>query len=592
MPFTKYVTLPGSSRSPLPGATQSGPVDGNAIMQATLILRPRSLGRNLPSLDKLIASGQHITREEYATRCGADPADVRKVAAFASVNGLAIAQTNLAARTVILTGKTGDFATAFRVELSSYQHAGGTYRGRTGSISVPKELSKIVQSVHGLDDRPQAQAHFRIAPDPGADATAANVSYTALAVAQAYNFPTTANGAGQGIGIIELGGGFTQSDLNTYFSDINISPAPTVTAVSVDGAQNQPTGDTSGPDTEVMLDIEVAGAIAPGAAIVVYFAPNTDAGFLDAINQAAMDTVNRPSVISISWGGPESSWTAQSLQSYNNALQSASAMGVTVCVACGDSGSDDGVSDGQDHVDFPASSPYSLACGGTTLQISGGKISSEVVWNGLAAGDGATGGGVSNTFAIPFWQANVNVPPRGNFNGRGLPDVAGDADPATGYDVQVDGSSIAVGGTSAVAPLWAGLVALFNQSLIQAAGYVNPNLYQSIATQQGTFRDITSGNNGDFSAGPGWDACSGWGSPNGTALLQAFAAATTTSPSPTSASAPAPKLPKPPQHGHKPSGARKKKPAPPKKRTATPKRRHQPASTRGKKSPSKRGRKR
>ena len=180
-------------------------------------------------------------------------------------------------------------------------------------------------------------------------------------------------------------------------------------------------------------------------------------------------------------------------------------MGVTVCVACGDNGSTDGETDGEDHVDFPASSPYSLACGGTTLKISGSSISSEVVWNGLP-NDGATGGGVSETFPLPTWQANAKVPPSdnpGNFKGRGMPDVAGDADPATGYQVQVDGSSFAVGGTSAVAPLWAGLIALFNQSLSKPVGYLNPGLYQTIAEQANTFRDITSGNNGDYKAGPG-----------------------------------------------------------------------------------------
>ena len=187
-------------------------------------------------------------------------------------------------------------------------------------------------------------------------------------------FPAGANGQGQTIGIIELGGGYTQSDLDSYFSALGISPAPSVSAVSVDGAQNQPTGDTSGPDTEVMLDIEVAGSVAPGAKIVVYFAPNTDAGFLDAINQAVGDKQNNPSVISISWGGAESTWTAQSLQSYNSALEAASAVGVTVCIAAGDDGSTDGVTDGLQHVDFPASSPYALACGGTHLAGSGSTI--------------------------------------------------------------------------------------------------------------------------------------------------------------------------------------------------------------------------
>jgi kumamolisin len=276
-----------------------------------------------------------------------------------------------------------------------------------------------------------------------------------------------------------------------------------------------------------MLDIEVAGSVAPAAKIVVYFTPNTDAGFLDAINQAVTDKTNKPSVLSISWGGAESTWTAQSLQSYNSALQTAAAVGVTVCVAAGDDGSTDGVTDGLQHVDFPASSPYALACGGTHLVASGNTIGSEQVWNDLPS-DGATGGGISATFPLPTWQAGAHVPPSvnaGNFAGRGLPDVAGDADPGTGYRVEVDGSKIVVGGTSAVAPLWAGLIACFNSQLKTSVGYFNPGLYQQIATQAGTFHDITSGNNGDYQAGPGWDACTGWGSPNGAAIQKALAGA-------------------------------------------------------------------
>jgi kumamolisin len=292
-----------------------------------------------------------------------------------------------------------------------------------------------------------------------------------------------------------------------------------------------------------MLDIEVAGAVAPGATIVVYFAPNTDSGFLDAINQAVDDKQNNPSVISISWGGPESTWTSQSLQSYNSALEAASAVGVSVCVAAGDNGASDGVDDGLEHVDFPASSPYALACGGTHLVGSGTSISSEVVWNDLPS-NGATGGGVSATFPLPTWQANANVPPSvnpGNFVGRGVPDVAGDADPFTGYQVDVDGSNIVVGGTSAVAPLWAGLIACFNSALKASVGYLNPTLYQSVAALAGTFHDITSGNNDGYSAGPGWDACTGWGSPNGAAILSSLGGiAPTPTPAPVPTTAPAP----------------------------------------------------
>ncbi len=548
MPFSKYVKIPGSERQPMQGATASGALDPNEVMQVTVVLRPRLSGQ-AEELADLIASGQTISREEYASRYSADPADVQTVLAFAGHFGLAMSNVNLAARSVTLSGKCSDFVAAFQVKLERYHHkGGGSYRVRTGAVNVPQELHGIVVSVHGLDNRPQAQAHFRLANSSRAAAAAAT-SYTPLQVAKAYSYPANVNGSGETIGIIELGGGYNQSDLDSYFSGLGIT-TPTVVAVSVDGAQNAPTGDTSGPDTEVGLDIEVCGAIAPGAKIAVYFAPNTDAGFLDAINQAATDTVNKPSVISISWGGPESTWTAQSLQSYNSALQSAAAMGVSVCIAVGDNGSSDGVTDGLDHVDFPASSPYALACGGTTLEISGSSISSEVVWNDQSSDEGATGGGVSGTFPLPSYQANANVPPGTNpsgFKGRGVPDVAGDADPNTGYNVTVDGSSFPVGGTSAVAPLWSGLIALMNQSLGKSAGYLNPTLYQNIGENVGAFHDITSGNNGDFSAGPGWDACTGWGSPDGANLLKALSSSSTAGSGAT-----------PPKHAPRPKPKKKK----------------------------------
>jgi kumamolisin len=522
--FEQYVALAGSERQPLPGASRSGPCEPNEQMRATVVLRRRPTKKNVPSLAELIQSGERLTRRQYAARYGADAQDIKQVEAFALANGLTVETVNPAARTIVLSGTVADFNRAFRVELSRYTYPGGTYRGRTGPVYVPSELEEIVRGVLGLDDRPQARTHCRILQSVIPSAAAAT-SYTAPQVAQLYDFPTAVNGAGETIGIIELGGGYSQSDLDSYFGALGI-PTPSVSAVSVDGAQNQPTGDPGGPDAEVMLDIEVAGSVAPGAKIVVYFAPNTDAGFLDAINQAVMDSQNKPSVLSISWGGPESTWTSQSLQSYNSALQSASAVGVTVCIACGDNGSTDGVSDGEAHVDFPASSPYSLACGGTHLVSTDQSITEEVVWNDLPNG-GATGGGVSATFPIPTWQDAAGVPPSvnpGNFRGRGVPDVSGDADPATGYQVSVDGSSEVVGGTSAVAPLWAGLVALVNQSLKTPAGYLTPNLYQKVAPTAGTFHDITSGNNGSYQAKVGWDACSGWGSPNGAAILQSISA--------------------------------------------------------------------
>ena len=204
--------------------------------------------------------------------------------------------------------------------------------------------------------------------------------------------------------------------------------------------------------------------------------------------------------------------------SFDQAFQEAAALGVTVCCAAGDDGSNDGVRDGQPHVDFPASSSFALGCGGTNLSSTGPTITSEVVWND--PGDGATGGGVSRQFALPPWQANAGVPPSPvpGIRGRGVPDVAGDASPATGYIILVDGQLTTVGGTSAVAPLWAGLIALLNELKGKPVGYLNP--YGP--TSKGVFHDITQGNNGAYAAGPGWDACTGLGSPDGAKLLNAL----------------------------------------------------------------------
>jgi kumamolisin len=216
------------------------------------------------------------------------------------------------------------------------------------------------------------------------------------------------------------------------------------------------------------------------------------------------------------------------MQAMDQAFQAAAAMGVTVCVASGDNGSADSVTDGLAHVDFPASSPYALGCGGTRLEAANNQPTSETVWNESA--NSATGGGISDFFDLPTWQANAKVPPSVNANhrvGRGVPDVAGDADPQTGYSVYVDGQSAVFGGTSAVAPLWAGLIALINQQRGQSVGYLNPTLYQNYAqlVQANALRDVTTGNNGAYSAAPGWDACSGVGTPDGTKLRDALSPA-------------------------------------------------------------------
>jgi kumamolisin len=389
-----------------------------------------------------------------------------------------------------------------------------------------------VVAVLGLDDRPQARAHFRYAPGSGPKpagalvaAAAVTASYTPLQLAAAYHLPPDTDGTGQTIAIIELGGGFGPSDLTTYFKGLKLA-APKVTAASVDGAKNEPGQDPDGADGEVLLDIEVAGAIAPKAHILVYFAPNTDAGFLDAIAEATQASPT-PTAMSISWGQSEDQWTAQARTAMDHALADAAAMGVTVTVAAGDNGSSDATSGTTPHVDFPAASPHVLACGGTSLTLTGsGTISSETVWNDGTSG-GATGGGVSDTFALPSWQTGAGVPVRlgTSKSGRGVPDVAGDADPRTGYQIYVDGQAQVIGGTSAVAPLWAGLVARLAQAKGAKLGLLAPTLYSGAHTGKATtgLRDITSGSNGGYSAHAGWDACTGLGTPNGTALLALLA---------------------------------------------------------------------
>ncbi len=520
------VALPGSDRAAFthpkaePGKPSRAAITVSVIVRRKSPIDTANLGRN------------RLTRAQFRNQHGADPVAVKLVETFAKEFGLTAERAPAETRALRLTGPQAAIESAFGVKLLHHKVGDATYRVRQGSICIPSELVGAIEAVFGLDDRPQAKPHFRIAkPQPVATAKAtsadpkgnivahaAGVSYTPVQVGELYGLPEGASGAGQTIGIIELGGGYRTADLTAYFKTLGRS-APKVTAVSVDKGKNAPT-DASSADGEVMLDIEVASAIAPGANIVVYFAPNTDQGFIDAVATAVHDTTNKPSVISISWGGPESSWTQQAITALDEACQSAAALGVTVTVAAGDDGSTDGGTG--NNVDFPASSPHVLACGGTKLVGSGATIASEVVWNELAASEGSTGGGVSNVFALPPWQAGANVPaPSTSTGGRGVPDVSGDADPATGYVIRVDGQTTVIGGTSAVAPLWAGILAVSNARSKITAGFLNPQIYATGFAS--AFRDITQGNNGAFNAAKGWDACTGLGSPNITnlfALLQ------------------------------------------------------------------------
>ncbi|GAA5182366.1 S53 family peptidase [Rugosimonospora acidiphila] len=483
--------VPGSGREAVSGAVRVGDADPNEAVRVTVILRRAAPRSGAP----------------------AESAELALVERFAEDHGLSVTAVNPTARSVGLLGSVAQMNAAFGVNLGRYTGDGQTYRGREGDVHVPAELAGVVVAVLGLDDRPQARAHFRIAHDPRAASRAEGVApraatsgYPPGEVARRYGFPSGATGAGQAVAVIELGGGYRTADLTEYFAKQGVK-RPTVSAVSVDGAKSTPGDDA---DAEVMLDIEVIGAVAPGAHIVVYFAPNTTSGFYDAIAAAVHDTRHKPSIISISWGEAEADWTTQAMDAYDELFADAGALGITVYAAAGDDGSrDNGTGD---NVDFPASSPHVVGCGGTTLSESG-----EVVWNDSATGNGATGGGVSTHFGLPDYQGNAKVPrnPKETV-GRGVPDVAGDADPLTGYQVRVNGRDAVIGGTSAVAPLWAGLTALANERNGTKTGEPHERLYAHPAA----FVDITTGDNGGYHAGPGWDPCTGLGSPRGEQIVQ------------------------------------------------------------------------
>lgn len=508
-----YGAMPGTLRSTVAGTTK-GEVNADTPIEVTLVLRYEK------SPGVFHSDFQASTRETFTARFHASDADIQLVKAFAKHFGLTVAKVSPDQRTVGLKGTAGAFTKAFHVQLLSCKTKEGFIcRSRSGHIELPEPMLPVVEAVFGLDNRPVATPKYRIGKKITktkkkksiiSHNTATQVFFPNQ-LSDIYGFPENLTGKNQCIAIIELGGGYRMDDITNYFTQLRL-PVPDVTAVSVDGGKNNPTTSDSA-DAEVMLDIEVAAGIAPDAKVVVYFTPNTDKGFFDAIHAAVYDKQNKPSILSISWGSPEDSWTEQSRKTYNDAFQTAAMLGVTVCVAAGDNGSSDGETDGKVHVDFPASSPFVLGCGGTTLVAQNQKVVSETAWH--STNDGATGGGVSDYFDKPDYQQQVDVPVSlsSGFAGRGVPDVAADADPDTGYQVLVDGQNMVIGGTSAVAPLMAGFIARINERQGKAVGFINNDLYNG----KYKYRDITQGDNktaqGDlgYIAAKGWDACTGWG---------------------------------------------------------------------------------
>jgi kumamolisin len=534
-----YVPLPGSKRLISPNSRPAGPIDPSEIASVTVRVRssgdPAALAKLTYDLANTpMAQRKYLTHEELERQHGAAKEDLDKIEHFAQQHDLTVVHRSAAERSVVLKGKLGDLLAAFHADVQLYHHPSGTYRGRRGEIMLPQELTGIITGVFGFDTRPKHRAPRR-QKSTAHNGPGGQNGVAATEFASRYNFPNEAggtklDGSGQTIAIVELGGGFRNSDLKVFFQEIGIA-APKVSAISVDHAGNDPTTPDSA-DGEVMLDIEVAGAVVPNAQIAVYFAPNNgDKGFIDAISAAVHDSQRKPDVISISWGGPENTTDQQGINAYHELFAAAGALGITVCIASGDHGTADEDAahwDGKIHVDHPASDDLILGCGGT--QIEGGQ---DVVWNDgtpfdqTAPGGGgwASGGGISEVFAVPSYQANANLPVSIDDEkpGRGVPDIAMSA---TNYFTRVDNSEGASGGTSAVAPLMAALVARLNQAKQKNVGFLNPFLYANAAT---VMHDVTQGTNAikdtlkGYTAGPGWDACTGLGTPDGTAILNTLA---------------------------------------------------------------------
>jgi len=537
----------------VPGAKVIAPADPDEQIMITLVVRPRQPVLELHTDRELAArlprERHYLSREEFEHRHGADPDALAQVGKFARSHGFEIREISAERHSVVLQGRAGDFSKTFGVEMVQYDHPRGRHRGIHGLIHMPKELINVVHAVLGLHNRPCALRHGTATGVKKARGPA----LSANDVAELYRFPRHVNGTGQCIGVIELGGGYHRSDLEDFFSSLKL-PLPKIKDACIGGAENAPAehnvlhtfvttlnrgenpAKSANPETrrsaelaqstaETTMDIELVGAFAPGAHVVVYFAPNTEQGIYHALTTALADKIHRPAVLSLSWGEPEPNVSPKYAVLIDSVLKNLASVGVTVCVSSGDFGAHNGMP-GKPSVNFPASSPYALSCGGTTLKVSGHNIESEIVWNSVLYGmHGASGGGVSRMFPKPFWQDDFKVPRlRLKNGGRGVPDVAGVADPETGCRIVVGGVPSVSPGTSAVAPLWAGLVARLNHAIGTPCGYLNSILYRLMTqgNSHGILRAITHGENGVYHAGPLWNACTGLGSPRGDRLLEAL----------------------------------------------------------------------
>jgi kumamolisin len=529
-----HIVVPGSRRPADRDAVRVAPIDPNSVFDVTIILN----GPKLPGPDEQAK----LEPEDLLNKYGATQAEADAVAKSLERYGLKIDSVSLETRSMKVSGPAKGMRGAFKADLSLMRSPDqGEYRGRHGTYSIPAQLKGIVKAVVGLDERRMARrkaGHKRVAA-----AASQLAPLTPADLEQRYNFPT-GDCAGQKIAIAEFGGGYFASDAQAYCAKFG-RQAPNITAVSVDAPAytlqqimalpKKQRAEALDDSVEVMMDVEVIAGLCSGAEISVYFSPFDQGGWVDLLNAVI---AAKPAVLSVSWGLAEDDpeWAANAITAISDRLNMLRLIGVTTCVSAGDDGSGDQIDDGKGHVDFPGSTPFVLAVGGTMLTGSGASVAETTWWESPGrrnnAGGGATGGGVSTKFQRPNWQT-VRVPSinSGSIDGRVVPDVAALAGEPL-YDLVFVGKDSPNGGTSASAPLWAALIARINARLpgSKQQRFLAPLLYALGPSNQPVgklgSRDITSGNNASFpkpgkgyKAGPGFDAVTGWGVPDGAKLL-------------------------------------------------------------------------
>lgn len=521
-----------------PQGILKGDTNPNQDMSVTMMLRSKAPELVLDRHLARIAAGrsQFLDEAQFARKFGADPAAVDSVTKFAAASGLKISEQNLSSGRVVLKGTASQFESAFNVKLQDYENASGlTFRGRTGTISVPSELAPNVEGVFGLDSRPQLKTHFiRLKDIEGAGTAQSHVSRAAGDSAQpnavrsltpeevfkAYNAPEALDGKGLNTAFISLGGTLPEG-WEAYLQKRGIDPK---TVKVINTSEKPLTPDPSGANGENALDLFIHKQGLPKGVVSMVAGENSDAGFVTAIERSAFPKAGEGKnvAVSISWGAPEDQWTPQAIRNMELTAKKAAVQGVTITAASGDDGATDRSPSGKAQTDFPSSSQWITGVGGTTLQIdSAGKWSGEKTWSG----NGATGGGRSLQVGRPDYQKGIDMPANiggSKFDGRGVPDIAFNADPRSGWKVFTDDGIQAIGGTSASSPAAAVIAAKLAQATGKPVGFWNPALYEFGKTNPGVFRDVINGNNDGYPATKGWDATTGWGSINVQSMLDSL----------------------------------------------------------------------